>query len=155
MTVSVDAEAGDDEDQFVTLTHSVVGGDYHHAVDVPSVSVTIPVEGAPGQPRSLTAEAGNGQVGLRWTAPANDGGSAIVRYEVRYRESGGSYGGWSTVSGGGNATRHTVRGLDNGTSYEFQIRAVNAVAAGQPAEAEETLADSAPGRAFRIEGNRW
>ena len=61
MTVSVDADAGDEEEQFVTLTHSVVGGDYHHAVDVPSVSVTIPVEGAPGQPRSLTAEAGNGQ----------------------------------------------------------------------------------------------
>ena len=145
VTVKVDAEAGTDDEQTVTLTHSVSGGDYPGEGEVPSVTVIIPVEGAPSAPRSLTAEGGDGSVTLTWSPPANDGGSAIRRYEVRYRESGGSYGGWSTVSGGGNARRRTVSGLDNGTSYEFQVRAVNGVAAGQSAEAAETLAESAPG----------
>ena len=145
VTVKVDAEAETDDEQTVTLTHSVSGGDYPGEGEVPSVTVIIPVEGAPSAPRSLTAEGGDGSVTLTWSPPSNDGGSAILRYEVRYRESGGSYGGWSTVSGGGNARRRTVSGLDNGTSYEFQVRAVNGVAAGQSAEAAETLAESAPG----------
>ena len=77
--------------------------------------------------------------------PADDGGTAIVRYEVRYRETGGSYGSWRTVPGGASARSATVRNLDNGTSYEFQVRAVNGISPGHAATASATLAESAPG----------
>ena len=109
------------------------------------MALTIPVEGAPSAPTGLRAEAGDQSVTLTWGAPADNGGSAIVRYEVRYQEVGGGYSAWATVSGGGTATSTTVGNLENGKSYEFQVRAANTVAAGQAATASATLAESAPG----------
>ena len=40
---------------------------------------------APGVPRTLTATPGDGQVVLRWTVPASDGGETITRYEYRHK----------------------------------------------------------------------
>ena len=82
---------------------------------------------------------------MTWSAPADDGGSAITRYEVRYQEVGGSYGEYENVAGGATATSTTVQDLENAKTYEFQVRAVNSAAAGQPATASATLAESAPG----------
>ena len=144
VTVMVAADAGGEEAMSVTLTHTVSGGDYL-GVDSPSVTVTIPVEGAPGAPTGLTAESGDQSATLTWGAPADDGGAAIVRYEFRYQETGGSYGSWRTVPGGASARSATVRNLDNGTSYEFQVRAYNGISPGQAATASATLAESAPG----------
>ncbi len=144
VTVEVAADAGTDEEQSFTLTHSVTGGDYS-GLEGPRVTLTIPVEGAPSAPRGLSATSGDQSVTLTWRAPANDGGSAIARYEVRYQEVGGGYSAWSTVSGGATATSTTVGNLENGKSYEFEVRAVNTVAAGEGATASATLADSAPG----------
>ena len=144
VTVEVAPDAGKDEEQSFTLTHTVQGGDYS-GLEGPTVALTIPVEGAPSAPRGLAAAASDESVTLTWRAPADDGGSAIVRYQVRYQESGGSYSEWSTVSGGAGATSTTVRGLENGKSYEFQVRAMNSVAPGEAATASATLAESAPG----------
>ena len=36
----------------------------------------------PGRPDGLTATPGNSQVSLSWTAPANNGGSAVTSYKV-------------------------------------------------------------------------
>ena len=144
VTVNVAADAGKDEEQSFTLTHTVQGGDYS-GLEGPTVALTIPVEGAPSAPRGLAAAASDESVTLTWRAPADDGGSAIVRYQVRYQETGGSYSEWSPVSGGAGATSTTVRRLENGKSYEFQVRAMNSVAAGEAATARATLAESAPG----------
>ena len=144
VTVTVAADAGMDEEQSFTLEHTVTGGDYS-GLEGPTVALTIPVQGAPSEPRGLTATSGDQSVSLTWRAPANNGGSAIVRYDVRHQEVGGSYGAWSAVPGGATATSTTVGNLENGKSYEFQVRAANAVAAGQPAMASATLAESAPG----------
>ena len=38
----------------------------------------------PSVPESLTATAGDGEVFLEWTAPADDGGSPVTGYEYRY-----------------------------------------------------------------------
>ena len=144
VTVTVAEDAGADEAQVVTLTHSVTGGDYA-GVGVSNVSVTIPVEGTPGAPRGLSATGGNQQVTLSWSAPASNGGSEIVRYQYRYQQSGSSFTGWADVPGGASATSYRVTGLENGTSYTFEVRAVNGVGGGQGATASATLADSAPG----------
>ena len=147
VTVKVDAEGGADEEQTVTLTHTTSGGNgYPERSDIPFVTVRIPVEGVPSAPTGLTASAGDGRATLRWSAPSRDGGSAITRYEYRFREDGGSYGGWTTVSGGASATSTTVTGLDNGTAYEFQVRARTDIGPGPESNtASATLAESVPG----------
>jgi predicted phage tail protein len=73
--------------------------------------------------------AGNGLAVVRWTAPADNGGSPIERYEIRVLDSKGrQVGGLRTA--GASSTAHTVTGLANGTTYRFQVRAVNAIGAG-------------------------
>ena len=76
---------------------------------------------APSAPRNLTAVAGHGLVVLRWEAPENDGGAAISDYEYRIDRSNA----W--ISTGSTNTTHTVTGLDNGTTYVFEVRAVNRI----------------------------
>ena len=74
---------------------------------------------------SLSATAGDREVVLSWTAPADDGGSPITHYQ--YLRSGGS---WTTVSGGASARSKTVPSLTNGTTYTLYVRAVNSVGEG-------------------------
>ena len=52
-------------------------------------------------------------------APEDDGGSAITDYEYRIDGKG------EWISTGSTDTTHTVAGLDNGTVYTFEVRAVN------------------------------
>ncbi len=68
----------------------------------------------------LTANSGDGQVDLGWSAPAN-GGSPITGYLVQYRPSGGSFVTATTTT----ATTTTVGGLTNGVLYEFDVQAIN------------------------------
>lgn len=60
------------------------------------------------------------QLTLRWSPPANEG-SPITSYEIK--EAGSS----TTWTAGGNDTSRVITGLDNGTPYAFEIRAVNDV----------------------------
>ena len=66
----------------------------------------------------------NQQVVLIWTAPASNGGAAILRYEYELDNSG------TWTSTGGTTTNTTVRNLTNGQSYTFRVRAVNRAGAG-------------------------
>jgi hypothetical protein len=85
---------------------------------------------APGVPTLSSAIAGNAQVALTWSAPAGDGGSAITDYVVQYRTTTGP-GSWNTFSDGtSTGVTATVTGLTNGTGYDFQIAAVNAIGQG-------------------------
>ena len=74
----------------------------------------------PGAPGNLTVVAGDGEVVLTWDAPESDGGAAITDYEYRINRSGP----WISI--GSTGTTHTATGLVNGTSYVFEVRAVNA-----------------------------
>ena len=98
--------------------------------------VSATITGVPGQVTNLSATAGNAQVSLSWTAPADTGGSAITGYE--YQQDGGSW----TSTGGGTNTAFTKTGLTNSQSYSFRIRAVNANGGG--AESASTSATPIP-----------
>ena len=92
----------------------------------PIFQVTAP---PPDAITDLTATAGVGSVTLEWTTPA-DGGSAIVAYQYRQSADGGTTWNpdWSAIAGSGAATvSHAVTGLTAGTSYTFQVRAVNSL----------------------------
>lgn len=74
----------------------------------------------PGAPGNVFAAAGDGTAQLNWTKPADDGGAAITGYRISQEPGGTSY----TV---GNTTSAQITGLENGTRYVFNVRAINAV----------------------------
>lgn len=77
---------------------------------------------APGAPTALQATAGNGQVTLSWTAPADNGGSAISAYNV-YRSPDGVN--FTQVGSTGAAPGHVDTSLENGRAYSYRVTAVN------------------------------
>ena len=78
-----------------------------------------PRETVPYAPGNLRAVGGVGEAVLSWNAPEDDGGAAILDYEYRIDGKGR----W--ISTGATDTTHTVTGLDSGTEYTFEVRAVN------------------------------
>ena len=95
-----------------------------------------PTTTAPEAPESLRFTPGDQQVTLRWRAPTNDGGEPITHYEYEQDRSGA----W--ISTGGTATSHTVTGLNNGQTYTFRVRAVNALGNGAVVMLEATPSPS-------------
>ena len=93
--------------------------------------------GLPSAPQDLSATAGDSQVVLNWSAPANDGGIGIMHYEVRHAE-GASVPGDTAWTSVGLATTHTVSGLTGGVVYKFELRAANALGSGPAAQAQAT-----------------
>ena len=87
-----------------------------------------PAPSAPSAPSAPRLEAGDGELTVRWTAPANNGG-AIDDYDVRYRPTGAA---WRSLPDGvkSTATTATITGLTNGTAYEVQVRAGNSAGDG-------------------------
>ena len=99
----------------------------------------------PSVPQSFTLTPGNGRVRLDWTAPASDGGNAILRYEYRHKAGADSFTTWTNVPGSNiNTTQYTVTGLTNGTLYTFEIRAATATTRGMAASETTTPMAVAP-----------
>ena len=87
-----------------------------------SANATAPAT-APGAPTGLTANGSAGQVALSWTAPVSNGGAAITGYKV-YRST--SSGAETLLTALGNVTTYTDSGVSNGTTYFYEVAAVNA-----------------------------
>ncbi len=74
--------------------------------------------------------AGNALAVVRWTAPASNGGSPILRYEVEVLSATKNTRIGNIRTASATAAQLTVTGLANGTAYRFRVRAVNAIGAG-------------------------
>ena len=98
-----------------------------------------PTTTEPDAPESLRFTPGDGQVTLRWSPPTNDGGDTITHYEYELDGSG------TWISTGSTATSHTVTGLNNGQTYTFRVRAVNAQGNGDPVTLQATPSPSTGG----------
>ena len=97
--------------------------------------------GPPEAPENLAAAAGGTKAALSWSAPF-DGGAPVARYQVRWKTGAAAGGDWEDVPESGPETAsHTVSGLEAGTQYTFQVRAVNVHGNGEPASVTATLAD--------------
>ena len=73
---------------------------------------------------------------VNWSAPAQTGGSAITAYDVRYiltsaTDKADEHWTLARVTGG-STLQHAVTGLRDSTSYDIQVRAVNADPADGP-----------------------
>ena len=83
----------------------------------------------PAAPTNLIATADAAQVHLMWTAPTNNGGTAITNYVIQYSSNSGAT--WTTFNDGVSvATTTTVTGLTNGVPHLFRVAAVNSVGTG-------------------------
>jgi Fibronectin type III domain len=115
------------------------------AVPVPSSPPTS--ASAPGPPNRLVATAGNAQVTLSWAAPSVTGGSAISGYNVYLSPTAGLQG---TKLAEVTGTGYTATGLADGTTYYFEVTAVNAAGEGV-ASAQVAAAPAPPG--YRVAGS--
>ena len=92
-----------------------------------TITVTAPLA-LPGKPQNLMAMPGDGHVTLTWEAPpatGDDSGGDVESYEYDQNASGV----WMDA---GTGLTKTVMGLDNGTTYVFQVRAKNRKGTGPP-----------------------
>ena len=124
------------------LAVNSVGASDHSNV----VSVTVGVMTAPDAPTGLTATAdGRTQINLSWTAPVDNGGSAINGYHIQISADAGTN--WSdpeaNTDNAGTAYVHT--GLEPGTTRHYRVYAINSVGESDPSNiVNATTAFTAP-----------
>ena len=105
--------------------------------------VTAAAERVPARPTGFTATAGHLRAVLGWTDP---GDSGITGWEYRRKlTSASQWDPWTAITGAAAATTtHAVTGLASGSSYDFQVRAVNSRAPGQGRSAASATASATP-----------
>ena len=109
-----------------------------------AVAADLPAT-VPEAPQDLrTTPYGNRTMTLRWQAPRS-GGSPILKYQVRHARGETPTGAWTNMAGGGSARSSIFPNLASSSSYTFQVRAVNAVGAGEEESVTKTTL-SAPSR---------
>jgi len=104
--------------------------------------------GTPDAPTGVVVRGGDRSLTVEFTA-AGDGGSAVTRIE--YRLDGGT---WTDT--GSLSSPFTVPGLDNGTAHTVEVRAVNALGAGDasaPVSGTPMTLPDAPGSVTAVGGD--
>src|SRR5256712_1882180 len=131
-------------------TYTVTGtsGTLTHSADV-----TVTVLTVPSTPQNLQTTSGNAQVSLSWSAPSNNGGSAITSYNIYRSTSSGTETLLATI---GNVLSYTDTAVTNGQTYFYKVTAVNSV--GESSQANEASATpaaipSAPQNLVAFPGN--
>ncbi|XP_041366543.1 twitchin-like isoform X3 [Gigantopelta aegis] len=109
-----------------------------HGEDTADIKVIVlDKPGAPEGPLSVsdvTAETAK----ISWKEPEDNGGAEITGYVVEKCEEGSTY--WEKVPGMPTGTSHTVKGLQNGKTYQFRVKAENIYGVGEPLVGSKVLA---------------
>jgi subtilisin family serine protease len=94
-------------------------------------STATAIVGVPSAPTALTATPLGLSVGLTWTAPTQNGGSAIIDYVAQFSSDSGAT--WSTFSDSISTSRTTtVTRLTSGVTYQLRVSAVNNIGTSAP-----------------------
>ncbi|HYL67470.1 MAG TPA: fibronectin type III domain-containing protein [Nitrosopumilaceae archaeon] len=100
---------------------------------------------APQPPTSLAATAvSSSQINLSWTAPSNNGGSAITGYKIERSNNTGTT--WSTIQSNtaNTSTTYSDTGLTASTTYTYRVSAINSVGTSSPSNTSSATTSSAP-----------
>ena len=106
----------------VRAENDVGNGDWSDEVSATPVAV-------PGQVSGAVTNASAGQVGLGWLEP-DDGGSEITRYRVQWKSGAQQFGTDPDRETTVETASAAIQNLDNGTEYNFRVRAENDVGEG-------------------------
>ena len=104
-----------------------------------SAAIT-PLALAAPSPTGVSATAATGQALVSWSAPSNNGGSAITGYTIT------PYAGATAltpVTENGTETSATIGRLSSGTAYTFTVAASNPIGTGSPSAASAPVTPSA------------
>jgi subtilisin family serine protease/fibronectin type 3 domain-containing protein len=107
-----------------------------------SASASATPATVPGAPTLAVPTAGNASVGLSWTPPASNGGSAITGYKL-YR--GTTPGGEALLVTLGNLTSYADTAVTNGTTYYYKVSAINGVGEGAQSTERSAKPAAVPG----------
>ena len=122
----------------------------------PASSDSAPITPAalPSAPLSVNGVAGDGQVVLSWTPPAQDGGDPVTAYSVT------PYVGFNAqpvTTFTSSATTETITGLTDGTAYTFEVTATTDAGTGPASSLSNTATPltvpGAPSGASAAAGN--
>jgi len=94
---------------------------------------------APDPATGVSGTAGNAQATVSFTAPSDVGGAAITGYRVQSNDG---------IGASGSASPITVSGLSNGTSYTFNVWAINPFGWSSPSDASGSVSPYAPRALF-------
>lgn len=98
----------------------------------------------PSAPTNLVATGASGSVNLTWSTPSNDGGSPITGYDLYRSTSSGTE---TLLAHLGVTTAYSDTAVTSGTTYYYEVTAVNAVGGSlisAEASAASTSVPSAP-----------
>ena len=132
-SVAAAQDAVDEHDETFKLTLTATAG-MPNLTDGTAMGTITDDDKSAGAPTGLTASTGSGEgeIDLEWIAPSDPGvlngtdPAAITGYQYRRAESNAGLvsAAWDAA---GNTTTFTVTGLTGGTTYYFQVRALNGV----------------------------
>jgi hypothetical protein len=103
----------------------------------PSNAITPARLAVPGTPTNVSATPANRSATVDWTAPS-DGGSTITSYIIT-PYIGTTAQTPTTITGNPPATKATIKGLKNGTTYTFTVKATNAIGTGPASTASNPV----------------
>ncbi|MGZ7053314.1 MAG: fibronectin type III domain-containing protein [Candidatus Angelobacter sp.] len=108
----------------VTYQFSVLASNAQGSSAFSSPSNSVQLVSVPTAPTGVQAVAGDGQVSVTWTAPANTGGLPLLSNTITALANGVAS---STTAVSASATSAQVSGLTNGVTYSFTVHATNSV----------------------------
>ncbi len=117
---------------------SIYGGDTF-SVSSGTVRGTATV---PQPPTNLSATStSSSQINLSWTAPSDNGGSAITGYQIERSPDGST---WSTIvsNTGSTSTTYSDTGLSPSTAYTYRVSAINSVGVSSPSNTASATTSS-------------
>ena len=89
----------------------------------------------PGKPAKPTATAGAGSGKLTITSSVTGDGT-LTRWQYKQKEGTGDFDDdWTDISSTSTSLSHTITGLDDGTDYQYKVRAKNATGEGAESDA--------------------
>ncbi|OLS18881.1 MAG: Amylopullulanase precursor [Candidatus Heimdallarchaeota archaeon LC_3] len=123
ITLYVDNGLINGNEYFYVISALNINGEGLKSSEISAIPVTTP-----GFPQSLTASSGNQQIGLTWTTPLLNGGSAITGYNIYRSLSSGS--GFTKIGTSMGLSYTDSNGLTNGVVYYYKVTANNTIGEG-------------------------